>query len=85
MLKFLDLSHNSFKDAGATYMAQMLLQNGTLTILFLHWNNLGAKGGAELAKSLCKNQTIQILDISYCNMGGARGSLDKQIEEEIKV
>ena len=55
MLKFLDLSRNSFKESGASYIAQMLLQNGTLTILFLHWNNLGAKGGAEIAKSLSKN------------------------------
>jgi Ran GTPase-activating protein (RanGAP) involved in mRNA processing and transport len=84
-LRFLDLSHNSIKETGASYLGHMLLQNGTLNLLFLNWNPLSPKGGLFLASALQKNQTLLVLDLGSCCLSGPRGSLDQQLNDEIKL
>lgn len=68
-LRYLNLSSNDIREAGAHRIAEMLKVNTTLTVLFLHWNKIKAKGGAYLAQALQVNQTLQILDVSFCGMG----------------
>ena len=72
-------------DLGALDLADMIIGNNGLLVLFLHWNKLLPRGGAAIAKSLCKNNVLQILDISYCSMGGARESQEKIIQAEVKA
>lgn len=81
----MDLSHNLIHEVGALAIANMLILNNSINVLFLHWNQLQPRGGSELARALSKNQTVQILDLSCCSLGGARGDLKKAIEEEVKV
>lgn len=62
----------------------MIVNNTSLSVLFLHWNKLQSKGGQYIAKAMSKNTSIQILDLSFCAMGSQRETQEKMIQKEIK-
>jgi len=39
-LRFLDLSKNEIRESGAKDLAQMIVGNTSLAVLFLHWNKI---------------------------------------------
>jgi Ran GTPase-activating protein (RanGAP) involved in mRNA processing and transport len=58
-LTFLSLDHNSIKDKGAQYLADMLKINKILTDLWLSYNEIGNQGVQSLAEVLTfDNQTL---------------------------
>jgi len=51
----LDLSKNEIRENGAKDIAQMIVGNTSLAVLFLHWNKIQSKGGSYIAKAMAKN------------------------------
>ena len=54
-LRYFNLSRNNIMEAGAKEISLMLVQNSSLTVLFLHWNKLQPRGGQYIANALSKN------------------------------
>nr|VDZ49639.1 paraflagellar_rod_component_putative/GeneDB:LmjF.36.4230 [Leishmania donovani] len=60
----LNLSHNSFGDTGASYLADYLADNRTMLELNLSSCTIGNRGAQNLCKALATNQALQSLDLS---------------------
>ena len=70
-LNDLDLSHNSIGEhvEGATAVAKMLVENKTLTKLYLWDCHINSEGAVELAAALCKNSTLKYLNLDRNPIG----------------
>ena len=70
-LKHLNLTHNSIGEhvEGVTAVAEMLVENKTLTVLDLHDCHINSEGAVELAAALCKNSTLKDLDMNHNPIG----------------
>ena len=71
-VKFLDISRNKIGLLGAPYVKKMMVDNKTMTILFMHWNPLTPRGGQLIAQALAVNDQLQVLDLSFCAMGACK-------------
>ena len=58
---------------GVTAVAKMLVENKTLTRLYLRDCHISSEGAVELAAALCKNTTLKRLDLNHnpIGVGGA--------------
>ena len=65
-LKHLDLSCNPIGGhmEGVTAVAEMLVENKTLTWLYLQDCHISSEGAGELAAALCKNSTLKHLNLN---------------------
>ena len=70
-LKHLYLSRNPIEEhvKGVTAVAKMLVENKTLTELYLQDCNISSEGAVELAAALCKNSTLKYLDLDHNPIG----------------
>jgi hypothetical protein len=73
-LTTLDIGLNSIDDAGASALAEALLENITLTTLNIPVNNIRADGARALATALQQNATLTTLNISGNRIGDAGAS-----------
>ncbi|AIO02568.1 paraflagellar rod component, putative [Leishmania panamensis] len=64
----LNLSHNSFGDMGASYLADYIASNSTMLELNLSSCTIGNRGAHRLCEALATNQTLQLLDLSNSMM-----------------
>ena len=67
-LRFLDLSHNAIGE-GASVLAEMLVENKSLTDLVLEDCHISRQGASELAAALSKNSTLKVLDMNHNPVG----------------
>lgn len=87
-LTLLGASECDFQAEGAQYLAKCLLQNTSLTSLFIPSNHMGVEGLAHLVKSLTtKNTTLKKLDICHNDFVGRDGAevLGKLMRENASV
>ena len=70
-LRNLNLSHNPIGEhvEGVTAVAKMLVENKTLTELYLRYCYISSEGACELAAALCKNSTLKHLDLDHNPIG----------------
>ena len=68
-LTTLDIGLNSIDDAGASALAEALLENITLTTLNIPVNNIREDGARALATALQQNATLTTLNISGNRIG----------------
>ena len=70
-LKHLDLSRNPIGEhvEGVTAVAEMLVENKTLTVLDLQDCHINSEGAVELAAALCKNSTLKHLKLDFNPIG----------------
>ena len=70
-LECLNLSRNPIGEhvEGVTTVAKMLVENKTLTNLYLHHCHISSEGAVELAAALCKNTTLEHIDLSRNPIG----------------
>ena len=54
---------------GAKHLADMLTYNTSLSVLFLHWNNIKGKGSVALAEALTDNDKLLVFDSSFNSFG----------------
>ncbi|KAG5488846.1 hypothetical protein JIQ42_00463 [Leishmania sp. Namibia] len=59
-----DLSHNSFGDAGASYLADCIASNRTMVELNLSSCAIGNRGARRFCEALAANEALQIMDLS---------------------
>ena len=78
----LDFNSNEFGDRGATALAEMLKENGTLQQLDVSGNFIGQEGATALAEMLKENRTLQQLDVSDNSIGqGGATALAEMLKE----
>lgn len=63
------LAKNGLTDATTKYFKDMLMQNISLKILDLHWNNFGPQGAINIFDGIAKNTTLMVLDLSWNSIG----------------
>ncbi|KAL0231705.1 hypothetical protein GEMRC1_011109 [Eukaryota sp. GEM-RC1] len=63
------LSHKHIGDDGATYLAEALMANATVTNVDLSHNNIGNYGVTSLAEALIVNATVTNVNLSHNNIG----------------
>ena len=70
-LEHLNLSRNPIGEhvEGMTAVAKMLVENKTLTALYLWDCHISSEGAVELAAALCKNSTLKHLNLSRNPIG----------------
>ena len=70
-LNDLDLSHNPIGEhvEGVTAVAKMLVENKTLTELYLQDCHISSEGAVELAAALWKNSTLNDLNLDHNPIG----------------
>ncbi|CAH3191514.1 unnamed protein product, partial [Porites evermanni] len=68
-LDIVDLSGNSFGEAGASSLFQALTTNSSLTILNLRGNRIGDAGASSLSQALTANSSLRSLDFSGNSIG----------------
>ena len=70
-LEHLDLSRNPIGAhvKGVTAVAKMLVENKTLTVLYLWDCHISREGAVELAAALCKNSTLKCLVLNHNPIG----------------
>ena len=89
-LRFLDLSHNAIGE-GASVLAEMLVENKSLTDLVLEDCHISRQGASELAAALSKNSTLKVLDMNHNPVGlGGASSMSDMLQhntslEELKL
>ena len=54
----LDLSKNGITHEGGEAVARLIEANTDLSVLFLHWNNLGQVAAELIADGLAKNGSL---------------------------
>ena len=69
LMESLNLSHNLLTNKGGEAIANMLMNNSTITSLFLKWNNIRAKGAANIWDALKTNDSLKILELSFNPIG----------------
>ncbi len=52
----------------------MLVYNVTLSVLFLHWNNIKGKGATYLAQALLDNDKLLVFDSSFNSFGASENN-----------
>jgi hypothetical protein len=57
-MTYLNFSKNEITDLGLKFIIEMLKENSSVNVLFLHYNRILGKGGALLAKHLVTNKTL---------------------------
>ena len=74
-LQHLDLSDNPIGEhvEGVTAVAKVLVENKTLTVLYLKDCHISSEGAVELAAALCKNSTLKYLNLNH-NPIGVKGA-----------
>ena len=74
-LEHLNLSYNPIGEhvEGATAVAKMLVENETLTNLYLRDCHISSEGAVKLAAALCRNSTLKDLSLN-CNPIGVEGA-----------
>ena len=74
-LEHLDLRQNPIGECvgGMTGVAKMLVENKTLTKLYLESCHISSEGAVELAAALCKNSTLKDLNLNH-NPIGVKGA-----------
>ena len=78
----LSLLRNAITDGGATALAEMLKENGTLQQLGVSGNSIGPGGATALAEMLKENGTLQQLDVSGNSIGpGGATALAEMLKE----
>ena len=76
------LSHSGFGDRGATALAEMLKENGTLQQLDVSNNSIGQGGATALAEMLKENGTLQQLNVCGNSIGqGGATALAEMLKE----
>ena len=70
-LKHLELSDNPIGEdvEGVTGVAEMLVENKTLTVLYLRYCHISSEGAVKLAAALCKNSTLKHLNPNHNAIG----------------
>lgn len=63
------LAKNGLTDISTRYLKDMLINNSSIKILDLHWNNFSAYGAINLFEGLSKNKSLKIFDISWNSIG----------------
>ncbi|GET93518.1 hypothetical protein, conserved [Leishmania tarentolae] len=66
----LNLSHNSFGDIGAEYLADYLADNRSIQDLNLSSCTIGNRGAQKLCEALATNKALQTIDLSNNMMDG---------------
>ena len=62
------MSSNNISDEGMSAIAEGLMENSTLTELFLSYNDLSENSGLQLAKSLENKANLRILGLNNCKI-----------------
>ena len=68
-LKDLSLAFNTIGEEGVTAVAKMLVENKSLTWLWLFGCHISGQGASKLAAALCKNSTLKCLYMQYNPIG----------------
>ena len=70
-LEYLDLSCNSIGEhvEGVTAVVKMLVENQTMTKLYLEDCHISSEGAVELTVALCKNSTLKHLNLNHNPIG----------------
>lgn len=57
-IRILNLSNNRITKKGGIILGQFIKDNKNLTMLFLHWNNLGGVASEQIAMGVQENQYL---------------------------
>ena len=68
-LKELRFAHNTIGKEGVTAIAKMLVENKSMTHLWLFGCHISGHGASELAAALCKNSTLKYLYLGHNPIG----------------
>jgi len=68
-LLVLNLSKNYLGNTAAQKIKQFLIQDHSLTELYLHWCELGTKATKTIFEGLVHNLGLKVLDLSWNQVG----------------